>query len=469
MLAHEDLFARNGAAEVLQDVGFVDFLALDSPGSPLLEKIYEAGGERLREAAEARSDGVPRRRGVRGRVIGTLLDASSSSPASSTSSSRRSWRSRSSWSAHSRTPLGGSKSVSTDYATLGASRFTIPVSVIVAAYNEETVIESSVAVVARLRLSRVRGGRRQRRLHVTRRSTGCARRSSSSRTKCSCATCSRGAGARDLPQPRASQPRRRRQGERGKGRLVERGPECRSLPLRLRRRRGHRVRPAALLKVMRVAVRDPARIVGVTSQITTAREPEASARASGRKAVASTRAYSVSTSIWTSSVPSSTTGWPGHGSASCSARPAASRSGGATCSRRSGATRTEFTCEDIELTFRVHERFLREGRDYRIHCLPDSVGVTEGLDTVAKLVSQRERWQRVISETVVHYRRMWFNPRYGTVGLDRCAVLSRDRGGLASDRDRGPRARLQSRSRSACSISRGSSSCSEPWPSRTRH
>ena len=30
----------------------------------------------------------------------------------------------------------------------------------------------------------------------------------------------------------------------------------------------------ALLKVMRVAVRDPARIIGVTSQITTAREPE---------------------------------------------------------------------------------------------------------------------------------------------------------------------------------------------------
>lgn len=30
---------------------------------------------------------------------------------------------------------------------------------------------------------------------------------------------------------------------------------------------------------------------------------------------------------------------------------------------------------------------------------------------------QRERWQRVIDETVWHYRRMWFNPRYKAVGL----------------------------------------------------
>ena len=58
ILGHEDAFARNGAAEVLQDIGFVDFLALDNPRSPLLERIYAAGGERFREAAEARIEGV---------------------------------------------------------------------------------------------------------------------------------------------------------------------------------------------------------------------------------------------------------------------------------------------------------------------------------------------------------------------------------------------------------------------------
>ncbi len=40
----------------MQDIGFVDFLALEDPNSPLLVRIYAAGGERYREAAEARLD-----------------------------------------------------------------------------------------------------------------------------------------------------------------------------------------------------------------------------------------------------------------------------------------------------------------------------------------------------------------------------------------------------------------------------
>jgi hypothetical protein len=58
VLSHDDPFARNGAAEVLQDIGFVDFLALDDPKSPLLARIYAAGGDGLREAAEARIETV---------------------------------------------------------------------------------------------------------------------------------------------------------------------------------------------------------------------------------------------------------------------------------------------------------------------------------------------------------------------------------------------------------------------------
>src|SRR5204862_1165313 len=44
VLSSPDGFARNGAAEVLQDVGLVDHLALEEPRSPLLARIYEAGG-----------------------------------------------------------------------------------------------------------------------------------------------------------------------------------------------------------------------------------------------------------------------------------------------------------------------------------------------------------------------------------------------------------------------------------------
>lgn len=58
LLGHDDAFAQNGAAEVLQDIGFVDFLALDSPQSPLLARIYAAGGERYRDAAELRAEAL---------------------------------------------------------------------------------------------------------------------------------------------------------------------------------------------------------------------------------------------------------------------------------------------------------------------------------------------------------------------------------------------------------------------------
>ncbi len=59
----------------------------------------------------------------------------------------------------------------------------------------------------------------------------------------------------------------------------------------------------------------------------------------------------------------------------------------------------------------------QRGESYRIASLPDCVGVTEGPDTMRKLVAQRERWQRVILETCWANRRMLLNPRYGTVGM----------------------------------------------------
>jgi hypothetical protein len=65
MLTDNDAFARNGAAEILQDIGFVDALALEQPDSPLLERIYAAGGEPFREAAEQRTRGRKPARKVR--------------------------------------------------------------------------------------------------------------------------------------------------------------------------------------------------------------------------------------------------------------------------------------------------------------------------------------------------------------------------------------------------------------------
>jgi cellulose synthase/poly-beta-1,6-N-acetylglucosamine synthase-like glycosyltransferase len=174
--------------------------------------------------------------------------------------------------------------------------------------------------------------------------------------------------------------------------------------------------PRALLKVMRIAVRDPARIVGVTSQITTAREPErVLALPEGRRTVDGGPLGVYQHLDFLRAFLNNRLAWSHLGFMLCSP-------GGFQVWRRDvleelGGYSTAFTCEDIELTFRVHEHYRREGRDYLVHCLPDSVGITESPNTYAKLVSQRERWQRVISETVLHYRRMWFNRRYGSVGF----------------------------------------------------
>jgi len=51
----DDAFARNGAAEVLQDVGYVDSLIASRRDRALLEQIFAAGGERLRRLALMRA------------------------------------------------------------------------------------------------------------------------------------------------------------------------------------------------------------------------------------------------------------------------------------------------------------------------------------------------------------------------------------------------------------------------------
>lgn len=51
-----DAFARNGAAEVLQDVGYVDALIATGRDPVLLEKIFDAGGERLQRLALTRAE-----------------------------------------------------------------------------------------------------------------------------------------------------------------------------------------------------------------------------------------------------------------------------------------------------------------------------------------------------------------------------------------------------------------------------
>ncbi len=73
----------------------------------------------------------------------------------------------------------------------------------------------------------------------------------------------------------------------------------------------------------------------------------------------------------------------------------------------------DFTCEDIEMTFRAQDYIIRKEKEkYKILMLPYYVGWTEGPSKISGLILQRARWQRVTHETVAYYLHMLLNPKY---------------------------------------------------------
>ncbi len=170
----------------------------------------------------------------------------------------------------------------------------------------------------------------------------------------------------------------------------------------------------ALVKAMAPVHRDPERVVGVTSRIGVSTRPEQTTDGSREKADTSFLG-AFQHLEYLRSFLNDRLAWSRLGFMLCT-------SGAFMLYRRDlleevGGFSPDFSCEDIEVTFRVHEHQLRTGRDYRIVALPDKVATTEGPASLRSLVSQRTRWQRVTLETVWHYRRMIGNPRYKTVGL----------------------------------------------------
>ncbi len=173
----------------------------------------------------------------------------------------------------------------------------------------------------------------------------------------------------------------------------------------------------ALVRAMTPVHRDPVRVIGVTSRIGVSTRPEAHvSRGDGSRDVADVSFLGSFQHLeYLRSFLNDRLAWSRLGFMLCT-------SGAFMLYRRDvvdevGGFSPEFSCEDIEITFRIHEHLLRTGRDYRIVALPDKVATTEGPASARALVSQRARWQRVTLETIWHYRRMIGNPRYKTVGL----------------------------------------------------
>jgi len=82
-----------------------------------------------------------------------------------------------------------------------------------------------------------------------------------------------------------------------------------------------------------------------------------------------------------------------------------------------GGFDSELTHEDITTTVAAHELCRRMRRRYSIVQIPDAVVWTQVPSSWRDLAVQRKRWQRAVLEVVWRYRRTIFNPRYGTFGM----------------------------------------------------
>jgi cellulose synthase/poly-beta-1,6-N-acetylglucosamine synthase-like glycosyltransferase len=73
--------------------------------------------------------------------------------------------------------------------------------------------------------------------------------------------------------------------------------------------------------------------------------------------------------------------------------------------------------EDAELVVRLHHHLRQRGEDYRIVFVPQPVSWSEAPSTLRVLGRQRRRWHRGLTEILRKHRLMIGNPRYGRIGL----------------------------------------------------
>ncbi len=82
-----------------------------------------------------------------------------------------------------------------------------------------------------------------------------------------------------------------------------------------------------------------------------------------------------------------------------------------------GGYRSASIAEDMDLVVRMQKHMHEKKRPYRIRFIPDPICWTEAPEKLADLARQRSRWHRGLIQTLVTYRRMLFNPRYGIAGM----------------------------------------------------
>ncbi len=82
-----------------------------------------------------------------------------------------------------------------------------------------------------------------------------------------------------------------------------------------------------------------------------------------------------------------------------------------------GGYRAESVAEDMDLCVRMQKHMHEKKKPFRIQFIPDPICWTEAPEKLKVLARQRKRWHRGLIQTLVTYRRMLFNPRYGIAGM----------------------------------------------------
>ncbi len=84
---------------------------------------------------------------------------------------------------------------------------------------------------------------------------------------------------------------------------------------------------------------------------------------------------------------------------------------------KAGGYNPDALAEDIYIVMTLHKHFSKNKIPYRIVYQPEPICWTDVPDNWAALSAQRSRWQKILLETLWHFREMIFNPKYGLVGM----------------------------------------------------
>jgi poly-beta-1,6-N-acetyl-D-glucosamine synthase len=82
-----------------------------------------------------------------------------------------------------------------------------------------------------------------------------------------------------------------------------------------------------------------------------------------------------------------------------------------------GGYNTDLVGEDMELIVRMRRYMAERKEKYRVIYIPDPLCWTEVPSTLRVLARQRDRWTRGTMESLFKHFKLFFNPRYKTLGL----------------------------------------------------